>query len=61
MSRSVDLPDHTAAPGMWSYSCDCLRCRWEQFWNEDDPEVIPEPDAPYPSDEQVRAIIEGRA
>ena len=57
---SVDLPDHTAAPGKWSYSCGCLRCRWEQFWNEDDPSVCPEPDQPYPTEEEVRAVIEGR-
>ncbi len=46
--RAEEMPDHEAAPGMWSYACRCLRCRWEQYWNEEDDEICPEPDEPYP-------------
>jgi hypothetical protein len=47
----VDSPDHTAAPGMWSYACRCLRCRWEQWWHEGDNSVCPMPDEPHPDGE----------
>lgn len=36
---------------MWSYACDCLRCRWEQWWNEGDNDICPLPDAPHPDGE----------
>jgi hypothetical protein len=47
----MDSPDHTAAPGQWSYDCRCLRCRWEQWANEGDNSVCPMPDEPHPDGE----------
>jgi hypothetical protein len=35
----------------WSYACDCIRCQWEQWWNESDPYSIPMPDQPHPDGE----------
>lgn len=48
---ACESPDHTAAPGMWSYACRCLRCRWEQWWHEADNSVIGMPDEPHPDGE----------
>jgi hypothetical protein len=39
--------EHIAGDG-WSYACQCIRCRWEQWWNEGDNFVIPMPDEPHP-------------
>ena len=50
----MDSEDHTAAPGMWSYSCRCLRCRWEQWWHEGDNSVIGMPDELHPDGEYRR-------
>lgn len=47
----MDSPDHIAAPGQWSYTCCCLRCRWEQWANEGDNSVCPMPDEPHPDGE----------
>lgn len=47
----VKKGEHRGTPGMWSYACDCIRCRWEQWWNEADPSSIPMPDAPHPDGE----------
>ena len=47
--------EHTAAEGMWSYACGCLACRWEQYWNEDDETICPEPSEPYPAEAKTTA------
>lgn len=49
--QAMDSPDHIATPGMWSYACRCLRCRWEQWWNEGDNYVVGMPDDPHPEGE----------
>lgn len=47
----MDSDDHTAAPGMWSYSCPCLRCRWEAWWHEGDNSVVGMPNEAHPDGE----------
>lgn len=43
------MSDHP--PGKWNYACNCIRCRWEQWWHEGDNFVIGMPSEPHPEGE----------
>lgn len=36
---------------VWMYSCPCLRCRWEAWWNEADNFTVAMPKWPHPDGE----------
>ncbi len=52
-----DSSDHIAEPGKWSYACKCLRCRWEQWWNEENEPhpAVSKPTEPYPEDSNTES------
>lgn len=51
MSDEYHPSEHIGEPNMWSYACQCLRCRWEQWWHEGDNAVIGMPDERHPEHE----------